>query len=398
MRLYEIKLLIEGYKEATAEFNAEAEPSLVSNIIQQYRQLVDKNQVQGNERNIDWWRKQGWDSFNKFVSQKATQPTKTQITRNKLPGKSINLVDNEDWLIVIPLDKDASCFHGKNTDWCTTKTNQSYFEEYFYNKEVVLIYCLNKKNSSMWAIAAHGDTDQIEMFDQKDTSIDVNSFTRQTGLNPIKLRSLAFTATHHEPVQKSRMDYKSAMEKIKSYIESGNETPNAEIEKLILFTKNGDMASDYMSKVPTQSQHIQLLAVNHNGHVIMNIKEPTEQVQLLAVKRDGSSIAYIKEPSEPVQIAAVKENGYAIRYIRNPSEKVKLTSVKQSASAIEYIKNPSEEVQLAAVHQSGYAIRYIDNPSEEVQLAAVKNKHDAIRFIQNPTERVKSIAAKAKGI
>jgi hypothetical protein len=368
MRLYEIKSLIEGYKEATAEFNTEAEPSLVSNIIQQYRQLVDKNQVQGNERNIDWWRKQGWDSFNKFVSQKATQPTKTQITRKKLTGKSINLVDNENWLIVIPLDKDASCFHGKNTDWCTTKINQSYFEEYFYNKEVVLIYCLNKKNSSMWAIAAHGDTDQIEMFDQKDTSIDVNSFTRQTGLNPIKLRDIAFTATHHEPIQKSRMDYHAAIEKIKSYIESGNETPNAEIEKLISLTKDGKLAAKYVGLFLTTDIQVQLLAAREDGFAIHYIKNPTKDVQLAAVSNHGRVIEYIKNPSEEVQIAAVSEDGTAINFINNPSIQVQLTAVEQNPRAIEYINNPNEEVQLVAVKQNPRIIRLIDNPSQHVQL------------------------------
>ena len=41
-------------------------------------------------------------------------------------------MENDDWLVVIPLDKDASCFHGKNSDWCTTKINQGNFEDYFY--------------------------------------------------------------------------------------------------------------------------------------------------------------------------------------------------------------------------------------------------------------------------
>jgi len=64
MRLYEV--LKEGYKEAQSEFSTVSGPDTARQVIDSYKQLVTKNQVQGNERNIDWWRKQGWDAFNKF--------------------------------------------------------------------------------------------------------------------------------------------------------------------------------------------------------------------------------------------------------------------------------------------------------------------------------------------
>ena len=51
MRLYE--LLIEGYKEAQTEFSTGVDASEVTEIINLYKQLVTKNQVTGNERNID---------------------------------------------------------------------------------------------------------------------------------------------------------------------------------------------------------------------------------------------------------------------------------------------------------------------------------------------------------
>ena len=137
MRLYE--LLKEGYKDAQAEFASVSDPSTAAQIIAAYKQLVTKNQVKGNERNIDWWRKQGWDKFNEFVLAKAAEPTKSDVKRKRLVGKSSTIREDKKWLIVIPLDKDASCFHGKDTDWCTTKQFQSHFERYFYEDNVVLI-------------------------------------------------------------------------------------------------------------------------------------------------------------------------------------------------------------------------------------------------------------------
>jgi len=60
MRISE--LLAEGYKETIAAFNQEAgnlrtnDATIVQQTIDQYKSLVNRNQLQGNERNIDWWR------------------------------------------------------------------------------------------------------------------------------------------------------------------------------------------------------------------------------------------------------------------------------------------------------------------------------------------------------
>ena len=140
MRIHEI--INEGYKEAQSEFGSVIDPTKALALINQYKVLCQRNQVVGQERNIDYWRKQGVDAFAKFVQQKLTIPSKTEIKRSKIPGKHIDLVDNDQWQIVIPLDKEASCFHGKNTKWCTTKPNASYFEQYFYDNSVTLIYLL----------------------------------------------------------------------------------------------------------------------------------------------------------------------------------------------------------------------------------------------------------------
>ena len=52
------ELLNEGYKEAQSEFSLVAGEEVAKEIISKYQELVDKNQVHGSERNIDYWRKQ----------------------------------------------------------------------------------------------------------------------------------------------------------------------------------------------------------------------------------------------------------------------------------------------------------------------------------------------------
>jgi hypothetical protein len=202
------EFLIEGYKEVTQKYaSAGADPTKVSNAITAFKEIVNKNQVKGDERNIDWWGKhKSFAEFSKFVKSFDLARTKTQVTRKKVVGNSINLIDNDNWLVVIPLDKEASCFHGKNSDWCTTKTNKKHFEEYF-SKGTTLIYCLNKKTGGMWAIAA-GATGKMELFDQADKSLTKVEFKQQTGMNPTQLVTLA--TKHKKPIQDART--KAAMQ------------------------------------------------------------------------------------------------------------------------------------------------------------------------------------------
>ena len=352
MRYYEI--IKEGYKEVQQKYiTAGIDPQSVEKTFTSYKDLVNRNQVSGNERNIDWWGKQSFDQFKAFVDEKSSNHSTTQVKRSKIPGKSINLVDNENWHIVIPLDKDSSCFHGKNSDWCTTKPNQSHFEQYFYADEVILIYCKNNKTSGMWAIAAHKNTDRIEMFDQNDNSITKEAFNSQTGLDVDKI--VAEALKHQPNISSSRDAYKEAIARIKKYLTSDDYLGrNSQVEKDLILTKNGNLCSIYMQKFGKEDYplSIQLSAVTQNDWAIKYIDNPSEKIQLAAVTQYGEAIQYIKNPSEEVQLAAVTKNGLAIEYIIHngiiPSEKVKLAAVTEDGRAIEYIDNPSEAVKRAA--------------------------------------------------
>jgi hypothetical protein len=71
--------LAEGYKEVTQKFSQEVELSQVQDIITKYKDLVNRNQVQGNERNIDWWGKQGWKNNRVKHNRKSAQKPATVI-------------------------------------------------------------------------------------------------------------------------------------------------------------------------------------------------------------------------------------------------------------------------------------------------------------------------------
>lgn len=430
MKLYELitPSLYEGYKEAEQEFST-IDPNALQ-LINQYKQLVNKNQVQGNERNIDWWRKQGYEKFSEFVRNKTVEAerTTTQVKRKKLPGKSITLLETSKWLIVIPLDKDASCFHGKNSDWCTTKINQSYFENYFYDRSVTLIYCLSKQTGGMWAIAAHEDLTDFEMFNKQDDSIDSREFQRETGLNPAAIVRLAFNTKHKPTVDTARQSYTDTIKKTTDMLfEFTGEARDPEIEKLLMYTKSGSNCAEYIESIGKNGKlgkqnypHvIEVAAVNDDIDTIRYLKTVPEDLQMLVLKKptineyytvdDVIKVFYVSkiELTEEAQryataIITDTQNYELFKYIINPTEKVQIEAVSREPFMLEYIPNPSHEVQLQAVSRYGNVLRVFKKaPPYDVIIAALGAQGQSIRFLEDfniePTEEMKMTAVQQDG-
>ena len=305
MRIAE--LLAEGYPDTIAAFSAVADANQVKKTVDAYRDLVTKNQVSGTERNIDWWRQQGWPAFKQFVDDKSTQATKTQVKRKRAAGKSIMLKDTPEWLVVIPLDHDASCFHGRGSDWCTASPSAHYFDSYFLDKDIVLIYCINKTTGNKYAIASHRDHDETELFDMKDNTISAAEFQQATGFDP---ESLIKLIPHDDPriaqVKQSRRELLAKIQQLMVRWKRSDRTRNAEIEQLLIQSKHPELCSRYVVSVGER----------HGPQPFPPI------IAMAAVNQDGRTIQYITNPSEAVQQAAVNQHGLAIRYIANPTPNV----------------------------------------------------------------------------
>ena len=256
MRLKEFVFIVEGYQEAEQEFAKSADINQVKKLIDAYRSLVDRNQVQGPERNIDHWRRQGWDTFSQFVQSKSQERSKTQVKRGQgITTQQITLRDDNAWLIVIPLDRDTSCFHGRGTDWCTAKTSQRHFDNYFYNRNVILIYCINQQTGDKWAIAAHAELydrgEFFEYFDKKDNRITKDDFDYQTGLNSTRIIQQAFDQSNISTIDNAKKSYIDAITRLKKLQHLTNfaqvsPEQKPEIERLLLFVKDPDMTLKYL--------------------------------------------------------------------------------------------------------------------------------------------------------
>lgn len=371
--------LTEGYPEAQRDFSLVAASDEVATTIAAYKDLVNRNQVQGNERNIDYWRKQGWEQFTQFVATKSQQKSKTQAKRSKTSGKSIILEETPEWLIVIPLDKDASCYHGKNTDWCTTKPNANQFENYFYNKDVILVYFLQIQTGKKWAIACHNTTDVMELFDQQDKSINRTEFHVQTGLDPEKYRTQAIITAGSAP---SFVSAKHKYNEMLNIVENAKpfEDVDPRVEQALLFVKNYEDILAYCIEVKGEWPEAERMLIRDVDSIQAYAKYVLEGRWLKA-----EPIILTKGPT------VVFDYAKAVVNQRWPEAEPVL--VKDPKLALEYVREISHErfpelepyllANSTGLHLVNYAMKMIKGRWPEAEPTILKDPDTAYAYIRD---------------
>jgi len=281
MRYTEFKLN-EGFKEVQQKFSQEADPTEVASAFDVFKKLVNANRISGQERNIDWWGKQGWSAFAEYVTAIDERPSSSEQDKRTKKGESHVLEDSSQWLIVVPLDKDASCFHGKKSDWCTTKPTRSYFEQYFRDSSITLIYFFRQSDGAMWAMAVSPNK-RTEYFDQQDESLSSAQFNKQTGLNSNKYIEMVGGKTEvGQKATASRDDMKATLQNLQDYIRKlrrmGSPRRSAKIETMMLAVKDETSIEEYF-----------YILHEVNGPV-----EVDQQIQTLVATSAASAIKFLK--------------------------------------------------------------------------------------------------------
>jgi hypothetical protein len=354
-----VELLTEGYKEVTQKFAQEADPEQVNQVIATFKDLVQRNQITGNERNIDWWGKQGWEKFSSYVNTIASTKSKTQISKRKDTGSGHILHEDNDWLILVPLDRAASCFHGKHSDWCTSKPDNESFEAYFYHHDVMLIYFIQKKTGNMWGMGVHSPHLGYipEIFDIDNKNITIEQFEQDTGLDAQMFIDMVKADTPaYDVAMGKRKEYQSLVndvtERIKNHNESGIQERDNTIEKLLLTINSAD---------------INALYINPFMERFIGSDSPNDETveQLLTSLRCAPLVEkYVKE--------LISRNGDTEV---NPKIQNQLANMSGRASMFQNITNPTTVAANRLVKHNPNNVGYLQNPPVEILQMATKMGH-----------------------
>ena len=368
--------LFESYKDAVEKFSQEENKEKVNQYLDTFKQLAKKGIVTGQEKDIGYWIKQGWYDLKEFVDSKSQEKTQSQVKQSKKKD-AIIAHDDDEKMTVIPLTKDASCFYGKGTRWCTSATeSKNHFIEYFYIDKTTLIYIFIKNSGEKYAVSHKLNSNDYNYFDDKDNSISVEQFKNKTNINTSEIISWINS-------------YKDAIAKAK-------DINNVSDEIQIEIINESNKGAEKFEEIKSPSEKVQLAAVQNDGYFLYYIKNPTEKVQWASIQKDGSAIQFIDNPSDEMKEMAIHNKPSSIVHIKNNvSEELKFYAIKRNGTLIRHIDNPSEELQLAAVDEDNFAISHIDNPSEKVQMLAVTKGHPSvIGFVENPSEKAQIEAIK----
>ena len=227
--------LDEDYKTVSKKFvDAGTDVNVVSDHIARFKKLSDNQRLSGPEKNIDSWSNKSFNEFKQFITNIESKVTKSGQKKNS--GTSVDITTPEQkaagWNIIIPTNIEASCYHGKGTDWCVSSRSKNYFTQYFLNNDITLIFCLNDKKEK-WAIACNsGLKEKPEFFNANDDSITKTKFNSQTKLKADEIMKLALG---HEQV---KVDRKTGQENSIEYRIKHTTHPDPELEKKIIDSKD----------------------------------------------------------------------------------------------------------------------------------------------------------------
>ena len=132
--------------------NQSISPSKVVNVVELFHQNINKitsknlesisglsDRILSNPKDINSY---SLEELNKVVEAVGNIKSKSEI---KHEGTDV-IYEDDRWLVVSPLTREASCYYGANTKWCTAAKENNQFDR--YNSTGLLIYFLDKSRSS----------------------------------------------------------------------------------------------------------------------------------------------------------------------------------------------------------------------------------------------------------
>ncbi|ASV44049.1 hypothetical protein PBI_SCTP2_34 [Salicola phage SCTP-2] len=417
--------LFESFKDAQQKFSQEASEEEVKQYLETFKQLTKKGTISGQDKDIGYWIKQGWNLFKEFVDSKSQEKSKSEVKKSKKKD-SIIVHDDDDYFMVIPLTKNASCFYGKNTQWCTAATeSENEFAYYFYIQNQAFMYIFNKSENEKYAIVYDIDkNDLVGFYNENDKQCTPEEFKNAIDISLQYIKD--FFVQNLDIIQKAI------------------NVNNLKKETLIDII---EYIPGIIRKIDNPSEDVQLAAVNKNVESIGFIEKPTDKVIETAIRNDPfeairsldeglfneqiiwkvlkieprtlnffnriegfptqKMIDYVFQYS-PIHALEYYDNitekqawhilKHDVDYIHQlhddsngqyPNNEMVEYAFKQSPQeGIAYIDNPTEQQQMKAVKDNPYSIRHMKEVYPAVQLETVKQEPSLIRLVPSPTREV----------
>lgn len=200
-------LLFESFNDYINKFSDDVNRPVVIKLIDNFKELVKSHRISGKEKDITYWMNKPLSELTDFVSNKRFEKSNKQIKKDS--KKSLKVWSNDEWTAIVPLSKEASCQYGAGTRWCVSATDShNYFDSYFHENDVTLIYFINKQNPSIKYADSVDDKshDSREVYNAKDKLVSTKAFLEIIGISRPLLIDIEQNAKNHESVISTKTD------------------------------------------------------------------------------------------------------------------------------------------------------------------------------------------------
>lgn len=167
----------------------------VDATINSFKAAVSKGFLTGQEKDINYWRKNG--GFSALHDKLLSTSNNMSKREGKILAKKadvIQLTDTPNYNVIIPLSPEAARMYGAGTKWCVSSKDPDHFNNYFANYNtlgrLVIIFLPKTKDLPKLAAAIISDK-EVVLYDDTDTQVNTNKFNEMLGDDVSKIESLA---------------------------------------------------------------------------------------------------------------------------------------------------------------------------------------------------------------
>jgi hypothetical protein len=249
------QLLNESFPLAKQEWEKEANPADVDKYITKFKQLVAKNIVKNQDRDINIWRKHGWEAFKAYVDDRSEFKTRREYKKPINSGDAIEVLKHGEWTVWLPLDIYSNVRLTDGKVWCTGNFNSGEFDYVF--KEGFILYVLSPTNPGGWAVVYSDRIKAFCYYDSSDNASDEpDDFIEDTGIKPAMLKKAL--KPHAKAIEAARDEHFStgivSQMNALGYIDSDKLMPrNDKLENLILSKRDRPYALMYAKAVGSEN-------------------------------------------------------------------------------------------------------------------------------------------------
>lgn len=120
---------------------------VVKDYLEKFKTLRDRNQLQGEDRDIDSWGKKSWEEFKEFMDTSSQNTSKTAQKKLARTEGAKQVFEDDNWVVYHITSYEASKLYGSGTKWCiSARDDISNWRR--YNRDSHFYFLVSKNRDS----------------------------------------------------------------------------------------------------------------------------------------------------------------------------------------------------------------------------------------------------------